>query len=260
MRRRLVTAAIALALAAPGCASTQPDPELAELPTAEELHRRALQVLEGKRTFLFFRTVDHAAAIQLFQDIIDNYPYSDQAVLAELAIADAYYVQERYEEALSYYRDFPDLHPEHERVPYAIYQAAHCFYARSRSAERDQTATRQALDQLDRLLSRHPHSAHASEGEALWKELRTRLAEHVLQVGDFYLAREEYPSAAERYRALLEEYPGLGFDAEALYKLGTCYTRMNRVDEAQRIFQVILENYGGSEVAKAAADLVPAAQ
>ena len=34
---------------------------------------------------------------------------------------------------------------------------------------------------------------------------------------------------------------------------------MNRGDEAQQIFQVILENYEGSEVAEAAADLVPAA-
>ena len=31
-------------------------------------------------------------------------------------------------------------------------------------------------------------------------------------------------------------------------------------DEAERIFQVILENYEGTEVADAAADLIPAAQ
>ncbi len=249
-----------LALLASACSSTAPPPMVEQVPSAEELYRSGLGILEGRRTFLFFRTVDHTRAIETFQDIIDNYPYSDQAVLAELAIADAYFAQERYDEALSYYRDFPDLHPDHERVPYAIHRTALCFYERSHRADRDQTATREALSHLERLLDRHPHSAQAAEAELLWRELRARLAESVLGVGDFYLDREEYPSAAERYRALLETYPGLGFDAEALYKLGVCYTRMNRADEAQHIFQVILDNYAGSEVAKAAADLVPAAR
>ncbi len=260
MRIRPAVLALAAAVAVLGCASTPPEPDFAEMPSAEELYRDGLELLEGRRTFVLFRTVDWTAVVQTFQDIIDNYPYSDQAVLAELAIADAYFEQGRFEEALSYYRDFPDLHPEHERVPYAIQQAARCHYERSHEANRDQTATREALGQLDRLLSDYPHSPYAAEAEVLWKQLRARLAEHVLEVGDFYLEREEYPSAAERYRALLEEYPGLGFDAQALYKLGTCYTRMNRADEAQRIFQVILDNYGGTDVAEAAADLVPAAQ
>ena len=78
-------------------------------------------------------------------------------------------------------------------------------------------------------------------------------------IGDFYFRKGEYPSAAERYRDLLNRFPGLGLDAEALYKLGLCYTRMNREDEAHDIFQVILDNYEGSEVADAAADLIPAA-
>jgi outer membrane protein assembly factor BamD (BamD/ComL family) len=79
-------------------------------------------------------------------------------------------------------------------------------------------------------------------------------------VADFYFKEDEFPSAADRYRELLNEYPGLGLDADALYKLGVCYTRMNRDAEATKIFQVILENYKGTDVAEAAADLVPEAQ
>jgi len=58
---------------------------------------------------------------------------------------------------------------------------------------------------------------------------------------------------------VLNEFPGLGLDAEALYKLGVCYTHMRREAEAQKIFEVILENYEGSEIADAAQDLIPAA-
>jgi outer membrane protein assembly factor BamD len=241
------------------CASTPPQISFQEIPSAEVLYRKGQSVLEGRRAFLLFRTVDYPRAIEIFQDIIDNYPYSDQAVLAELAIADSYFAQGRYDEALSYYQDFPDLHPDHDQVPYTIYRSALCFERQSYDAQRDQSATREALSRLDRLLSKYPHSPHAHEAERLWRELRTRLGEQAMNVGDFYLVREEYVAAAERYRSILNQYPGLGLDAEALYKLGLCYARMDRPDEARRFFQVILENYEGSEIAEAAAELVPAA-
>jgi outer membrane protein assembly factor BamD len=233
--------------------------DFADLPSAEELYREGLEHLQERRTFIFFHTRKYDEAIESFQDVIDNYPYSEYAVLAELKIADAYFEQEKYEEALSYYRDFADLHPDHEQVPYTIYRSALCFYEQSHGPSRDQTATEQSLAHFDRLLERYPYSTHAPEAEVMWRELRERLARHSMMIGDFYMDREEYQSAADRFRSVLNEYPGLGLDAQALYKLGLCYTRMRLEDEAARIFQVLLEDYEGTDVAREAADLVPAA-
>lgn len=241
-----------------GACSTTPPVTIEEVPTADVLYQQGLEELEGRR-ILFWRMVDTTKAVETFQAIIDNYPYSDQAVLAELKIADAYFDDGQYEAAVTYYRDFAELHPRHEQVPYAIYRAALCHYRQARSPERDQTATREALKYLEVLVGDHPDSPYAAEGEALWRELRGRLARSVMVVGDFYLKRGEYQAAADRYRDVLNEYPGLGLDAEALYRLGVCYRRMNRAEEASRIFEVILENYEGSDVAARAADLVPAA-
>ena len=250
--------AVALALAA--CASQPPEAELAELPQAEELYQQGVTLLEQRREILgLVDLTPYQEAIDKFQEVVDNYPYSEYAVFAELKIADAYYDQERWDEALSYYRDFAELHPEHEKVPYTIYRTALCYAAQSPTADRDQSATREALAALDRLMTQYASSAEAREAEALWKELRTKLGEHVLGIADFYLAREEYQSAAARYRQVLDVYPGLGLDADALYKLGLCYTHMNREDDARQIFEVILENYEGSDVARAAQDQIPAA-
>ena len=121
------------------------------------------------------------------------------------------------------------------------------------SANRDQTATREALLHLDRLLAKYPHSPEAREAEIMWRDLRTHLAENVAEIAEFYLKREEYESAAERYRSLLNEYPGLGLDALALYNLGVCYLEMSRFEEAERIFQSIAQNYRNTEYASAAA-------
>jgi outer membrane protein assembly factor BamD len=244
-------------LLAGGCASKPT--ELEELPSAEELYSKGETELEGTRIMGVVPYHDRSKAIETFQQIIDNYPYSEYATRAELRIGDAYYDDEKYEEAIAYYRDFAELHPQHEQVPYTLYRAALCHYNQSEAANRDQTATRQSLGYLDKLLARYPQAPQAKEAEALWRELRSRLAEHEMQIADFYMDREEYQSAADRYRAVLNRYPGLGYDAQALYQLGVCYQRMDLEDEAQRVFEVILRNYDGSDVADAARDLIPEA-
>jgi outer membrane protein assembly factor BamD len=245
--RILATLSLAL-LTVSGCASSPPTFE--EIPPVEELWQQGLEKLEGRRILGVYPYVDYTAAIETFQAIIDNYPYSDYAVLAELKIADAYFDDGKYEEALSYYRDFGDLHPRNEKVPYTIFRAALCHRRRVKAPNRDQTATRDALVFLDRLLSRYPHSEYAERAEAMWRNLRMRLALQIQSIGDFYLRREEYQAAAERYRSLLNEYPGLGLDAQTLYKLGVCYRHLNRGDEAALIFQSIVQYYGHTAVAE----------
>lgn len=241
----VVAAAAGLTLA---CATT-PEPVFEDVAPAEELFEKGASALEGTRILWVYRRVDYLTAIEIFQSIIDNYPYSEYAVEAELKIADAYFDDGKAEEALSYYRDFSDLHPAHPKVPYTIYRSALCHETQVEGIERDQTATRNALLFLDRLLLRYPHSEEAEEAEPLWRDLQVRLAESVEHVADFYRDREEYEAAAERYRALLNDHPGLGLDARVLFKLGDCYAALRRTDEADRIFRTLVVHYKASRYA-----------
>jgi outer membrane protein assembly factor BamD len=230
-------------------ACRSPEPVFEEVRPAEELYAQGLEELEGTSILGLFTYVNYSKAIEIFQSIIDNYPYSEHAVDAELQIADAYFAEGKYEEALSYYRDFGELHPQHEKVAYTVYQSALCHQHQMKSVNRDQTATRKAVGVLDRLLVNHPHSEYAREAEPLWRELQVRLAEHVEGIADFYMSSDEYESAAERFRSLLNEYPGLGLDSRVLFKLGRCYEALNRLDEADRIYRTIVAHYGESHYA-----------
>jgi len=253
-RAAIHTSIALIALLGFACASKTPSFE--EVGPADELYAEGLEILKGKRILYVWPYTDYDGAIETFQAIIDNYPYSEYAVDAELRIADAYFSDKRYEEALSYYRDFGDLHPQHARVPYTVLRSALCHYEQVGSVDRDQTATHEALRYLEVLISRYPYSPEARKGESLLRELRTRLAGNMMQTGDFYLVRNEYQAAAERYRTLLDTYPGLGLDAEGLFKLGICYENMKREDEALRLFHVILENYRDTDLAAAAAERI----
>lgn len=239
-------------------ACTKRAPTFEDVKPADELYSKGEKILEGRRLLGLIPFVDYEDAIETFQTIIDNYPFSEFAVKAELRIADAYYADRRYEEALSYYRDFADLHPQHERVPYTILRSALSYYNEIRSVNRDQASTRESLHYLDQLVRNHPFAEETREGEKLLRELRARLARNELETGDFYLNRDEYQAAAQRYRKLLDSFPGLGFDAEALYKLGVCYEHMKRRDEALRLYHVIVENYRNTRVAAKAANRIAA--
>ena len=79
------------------------------------------------------------------------------AVLAELAIADAYFDEREVRRgALLLPRLRRAAPASTSRCPTRCYQAAMCHYNAEPRRERDQTATRDALDSLDRLLAPLP--------------------------------------------------------------------------------------------------------
>ena len=133
-----------------GCAKDKPLFE--DVPPADELYAEGIELLKGRKIVYVWTWVNYDKAIESFQAIIDNYPYSEYAVKAELRIADTYFKDKRYEEALSYYRSFADLHPQNEKVPYTILQAALCYYAQIGSINREQSSTLEAQLMLERLI------------------------------------------------------------------------------------------------------------
>jgi len=233
-----------------GC--SKPPPTFEDVAPADELYQEGLTILEGYRILGVIPRVDYTAAIEVFQAIVDNYPYSDYAVLAELKIADAYFDDRRYEEALAYYQDFADLHSAHEQVPYTLLRAALCHFNQIQAIDRDQTSTHLAIEALETLIRKHPYAKETREGEEILVQLRTQLALNMLQIADFYLVRTHWQSAAVRYRRVLDEFPGLGLDARALFRLGLCLENLRRQDEALRLFHVVVENYADSTAAELA--------
>ncbi|MBY0398849.1 outer membrane protein assembly factor BamD [Myxococcota bacterium] len=227
-------------------------PRFEDVKPADELYTDGLKKLEGRKILWLFNYVDYDAAIETFQSIIDNYPFSEFEEKAQLKIADAYYADERYEEALAYYQDFADQHSTDPRAPGALLRAAQCHYEQVESIDRDQGAARKATEALETLIQTHPYAEETRRGEEMLVELRTRLARNMLQIADFYLERGHWQSAASRYRRVLDEFPGLGLDARALYRLGLCLENMKRDDEALRLYHVVVENYADSPSARSA--------
>lgn len=221
------------------------------LGSAEENYEAGLKALEGRRVFFFFKSVDHARAIKYFQNVVDNFPYSDHAVLAELRIADTHYSQgaaKSYEEAQSYYQDFVELHPNHPKVPYAIYRNGLCSYQQMRGTDRDQKAVRAAAAQFETLLARYPDAEEAADARVKLADVYGRMARHELDIADFYYEQSLYHAAIQRYQRALEKYPEHEGNLETQTRIGFALARLRRLGEAERVLRGVLQRTQDDEL------------
>ncbi len=150
---------------------------------------------------------DYIDAAETFTKVKDRYPYSEQAVLAQLKLADTLYFNRKFEEAQNAYKEFEKLHPSNKAIPYVIYQEALCSFRQRPSIDRDQTSTEKALEEFRRLQKKYPQSEYATKAEKYKQKCLNDLAEHEFYVGVFYFKTRHFPSALDRFQAISQEYP-----------------------------------------------------
>ena len=183
-------------------------------------------------------------AIEKYRDLKNRFPYSSRAVDSELRIADAYFEQENFLEAESAYEIFKELHPAHSKIDYVQYRIALSYFNEIPSnSARDLSAAHKAIEEFQELEQAYPNSSYAPKAKENIIEARKRLAEHEVYVADFYFRRRHFLSASYRYAALLQEFPNLGYEEEALFRLGSSYyqTRMNA--NARDAFERLLKQF-----------------
>jgi outer membrane protein assembly factor BamD len=153
--------AAALLLLAPGCAGHKLDLEALSSPS-DQIVWEAGEKAAAKK--------DWTGARQYFKRIVDAFPQSAHQADARLALADSYFDEGgtgNYVLAVSAYREFLTLYPSHPKSDYAQFRAAESHFRQRNSADRDQTATSQALDDYQRLLDIDPRAHGVRRGSLL---------------------------------------------------------------------------------------------
>lgn len=121
--------------------------------TAEEKYALAMDRLESGN-FL--------DAVTAFQRVIQEEPYTEEAIEAEFHVALAHYFAGESLLAEDRFAAFRSEHPSHEMLPWALYYEAMTRYNEIGSVDRDQSATRAAVDRFQLFLSRFPDHHLAS--------------------------------------------------------------------------------------------------
>jgi outer membrane protein assembly factor BamD len=178
-------------------------------------------------------------AIDTFEKVKDRYPYSEQAVLAQLKVADAYFYKKKYDEAFHAYREFEKLHPTSKAVPYCIYREGLCCYRQRSTIDRDQTYTRRAIAAFQRLKQKFPKAQYISKADTYLARCRKDLAEHEFYVGDFYYRTKRYDAAIERFQNLIQDYPGFPKNYEAKKRIKECEKFLAQKDKPKGLFSKV---------------------
>jgi outer membrane protein assembly factor BamD len=205
--------------------------------SAETLYAGGLDAIERQQ---FVR------AVELFDTVEREYPYSAFAANAKLMAAYAEYQRNRYTEALGALDRFIQLHPAHRDIAYAYYLRALCFYEQINDTQRDQRTTEQAMAALQEVSNRFPNTPYARDARLKIDLARDHLAGREMSVGRFYQGRMLYVAAIGRFRKVVEDYQTTNHVPEALHRLTEIYLTLGLTDEARRTASVLGHNYPGS--------------
>lgn len=206
----LLCAAMAFLLVTGGCAGLKKEKNAVQLAD------------EGKR---FFEDGNYGKAVKAYTRLKDWYPYSEYAKTAGLKIADAHFRMKEYDEAVSDYEEYENLHPSDSQIPYVIYQTGLCYYDRLSSIDRDQTPAHKAVSAFTMLASRFPESSYVVKSRPMLDKCLKSMAGHEFYVGLFYFRARHYKAARQRFLNVIMDYPDLGYNERALEYIARCRQR-----------------------------------
>ncbi len=216
---------------------------------ARELFTKAENALEARQ---------YKTAAKLFDEVERLYPYSEYANKAQLLAGEASYQDQEYDDAILALDRFLELHPGSSEVPYAYYLKALCYYEQISDIERDQNATTNAREALKEVYMRFPTSLYANDAKLKYDLTQDHLAGKEMNVGRYYLNRNEYIGAMNRFNVVVDTYQTSSHTPEALYRLVEIYIALKMHDDALKTAAVLGHNFSNSQWYKMAYDMIKA--
>ena len=182
-------------------------------------------------------------AIAFFSDVERLYPYSEWAKRSVIMQAFAQHKAKQYEEARDAAERYIEYYPSDEDSAYAQYIIALSYYDQIEDVGRDQQVTAKALEAFKTLIVNYPNSEYVKAAELKFDLAFDHLAGKEMEVGRYYLKRQQFPAAINRFRNVVEEYQRSSYTAEALHRLVEAYLSMGLVEEAQSAGAILGYNY-----------------
>ena len=214
----------------------------------------------GQRAQDLFNTADSAMrqgrfqqAVETFETLEENHPFSPYAQQVTLSLAYLYYKNYQYAEAEAALEKFIRLNPKNPGLDYAYYLKGLTNYhfaknffsviaARDRTTK-DPTFMINAFNAFRTLLEKYPQSKYSENARSYLVMLRDMLAVYELRVADFYMRRGAYVAVVNRCKYALEHYPGAQHTPQLLTLLAAGYRRLGLESLASDTLEVLALNY-----------------
>ena len=209
-------------------------------PTAEALFEEGNRNLNEKR---YVRAIDNYSKIR------SDHPFTPLMTEVELKMADAYYRNQQYPEAINAFKEFQSMHPTNENIPFVVLRLGQAHFDQFTSADRDQKNTEIAKGYFENVITNYPKSPQAVEARQKLAKALEYLAEHEFNVAFFYYQQEKFPAARDRFEEIVRKYKDTPTAVKSLFYLGESYRNEKNSLRATLAYEAVIQHYPQSKFA-----------
>ena len=194
-----------------------------------------------------FNKGDIFFAAKKFNEVELLYPQSIWAPRSTLMAAYAYYSQLYFTDAIYELERFLEKYKNHPDTDYAYYLLAICHYNQIVDEKKDLGEIIKAKEYFTLLIKEYPNTDFATDAQFKLELIEEVLASKELYLANYYLEREKWIPAMNRYKKIVNEYDTTIFVEEALFRLVELNYKLGLIDEAKRYTAILGYNYQSSD-------------
>ena len=194
-----------------------------------------------------FNSGDIFFAAKKFNEVELLYPQSIWASRSTLMAAYSYYSQLYFTDAIIELERFLDKYKNHPNTDYAYYLLAICHYNQIVDEKKDLGEIVKAKQYFILLIKEYPNTDFAEDAKFKLELVEEILASKELYLANYYLDREKWIPAMNRYKKIVNEYNTTIFIEEALYRLVELNYKLGLIDEAKKYTALLGYNYQSSD-------------
>ena len=175
------------------------------------------------------------------------YPQSVWAPRAVLMSAYGFFSQGYYSNAINDLERFFVKYKNHPQTDYAFYLLALCHYDQIIDEKKDLDQILKAKKYFEIIIQRYPNTPYASDSIFKLEYILELMASKEMYLARYYVEREKWIPAINRFKIVVKEYETTIYVEEALHRLVELHYKVGLVNEARNYATLLGYNYKSSQ-------------
>ena len=175
------------------------------------------------------------------------YPQSIWAPRAVLMSAYGYFSQGYYKDAINDLERFIFKYKNHPQTDYAYYLLALCHYDQIIDEKKDFNEILEAKKYFEIVINDFPDTDYATDSKYKLELIIEISASKEMYLARYYVEREKWIPAINRFKKVVNEYDTTIYVEEALHRLVELHYKLGLISEAEKYAYLLGYNYQSSK-------------
>lgn len=175
------------------------------------------------------------------------FPQSEWAPKSALMAAYSYYAFGYYGDSIHELEQFIKKYPKDERISYANFLLAMCYYQSIVDEKKDLEPLLKARDKFIYVVENYPNTDFAMDAKFKLDLIREILASKEMYLGSYYIQKGKWIAAINRFKTVINDYETTIYVEEALHRLVELHYKIGLENEAKKYANLLGYNYLSSD-------------